>query len=212
MLSPNRRSVWSGCDGRPAGAGLAKGLMSCLAMVGVGRCRGLAPFSGGAVVTRPAWEGRGGWVAAALSGPRWYGDAPQPVVQRRSFSGVTYGPDVLDPVASDVEREHRHGDAVLLTDQTGLTVDRTLQERHVAWRPVGDFDPGSRDLLAAFDGAQEGSGEAAAVGDRRGLPVEQADQGVDVLGFPCRLERPDNGGLLGCRTRGSLRRANAAAG
>src|SRR5258707_561986 len=105
-------------------------------MVGVGRCRGLAPFSGGAVVTRPAWEGtEAGW--------------------RRLCAG---------------------------------------------------------DLLAAFDGAQEGSGEAAAVGDRRGVGVEQADQGVDVPGFPCRLERPDDGGLLGCRTRGSLRRANAAAG
>src|SRR5258707_15213289 len=128
------------------------------------------------------------------------------------FLGITYGPDVLDPVASDVEREPRHGDAVLLSDQTGLTVDRTLQERHVAWRPVGDFDPGARDLLAAFDGAQEGSGEAAAVGDRRGAGVEQADQGADVLGFPGLLEVPDDASLAGCRCRGSLRGADAAAG
>ena len=70
----------------------------------------------------------------------------------------------------------------------------------------------ARDLLAALDGAQEGSGAPAAVGDRRGARVEQADQGVDVLGFPCHLEGPDDAGLLGCRTRGNLRRADAAAG
>src|SRR5260370_29577413 len=126
--------------------------------------------------------------------------------------GVAYYPDVLDPIAGDVEREHRHGDAVLLSHQAGLAVDRALQERHVAGRPAGDFDPGARDLLAAFDGAQEGNGEAAAVGDRGGAGVEQADQGVDVLGLPCRLEVPDDAGLLGCRSRGTLRRANAAAG
>src|SRR2546430_8242586 len=36
--------------------------------------------------------------------------------------GVAYCPDVLDPVAHDVEREHRHGDAVLLSHQAGLAV------------------------------------------------------------------------------------------
>jgi hypothetical protein len=119
---------------------------------------------------------------------------------------------VPDPVACDVEREHRHGDAVLLSHQTGLAVDRTLQERHVAGRPGGDFDPGARDLLAAFDGTQERGGEAAAVGDRRGVGVEQADQGADVLGLPCRLEGPDDAGLPGCRGRGRLRGADATAG
>ena len=113
---------------------------------------------------------------------------------------------MLDPVACDVEREHRHCDAVLLGHQPGLAVDRAFQERHVAWHPVGDLDPGARDLLAAFDGAQEGNGEAAAVGDRRGVGVEQADQGVDVLGFPCLLEGPDNAGLPGYRSLGSLRK------
>src|SRR5215475_10332225 len=78
--------------------------------------------------------------------------------------GVAYCPDVLDPVACDLEREHGHGDAVLLGDQPGLAVDRTLQDRHVAGCSVGDFDPGAGDLLAAFDRAQEGKGEAAAVG------------------------------------------------
>jgi hypothetical protein len=33
----------------------------------------------------------------------------------------------FDPVARDVERVHRHGDAVPLGHQTGLTVDRALQ-------------------------------------------------------------------------------------
>jgi len=106
---------------------------------------------------------------------------------------------VLDPVASDVEREHRHGDAVLLSDQAGLAVDGAFQEHNVAERPVGDLDPGPRDLLAAFDGPHEGNGEAAAVGGRRGAGIEQADQGVDVLGLPGLLEGPDDAGLLGGR-------------
>jgi hypothetical protein len=42
------------------------------------------------------------------------------------FLGVPNDPDVPDPVACDVEREHRDGDPVLLSDQAGLTVDRTL--------------------------------------------------------------------------------------
>src|SRR5215510_12151171 len=125
---------------------------------------------------------------------------------------VAYGPDVPYPVPCDLEREHRHGDAILLSHQPWLAVDRALQERGVAEHPVGDFDPGARDLLAAFDGAQERSGEAAAVGGRRGARVEQADEGTYVLGFPCLLEGPDDAGLLGCRTRWRLRRANAAAG
>src|SRR5512133_878050 len=37
--------------------------------------------------------------------------------------GVAHGPDVGDPVAYHVEREHRHGDAVSLSYQTGLAVD-----------------------------------------------------------------------------------------
>jgi hypothetical protein len=46
--------------------------------------------------------------------------------------GVTYRPDVLDSIAYEVEREHCHGDAVLLSHQTGLTVDRALQERNAS--------------------------------------------------------------------------------
>ena len=70
----------------------------------------------------------------------------------------------------------------------------------------------ARDLLAAFDGAQEGNGKAAAVGGRRGAGIEQADEGVDVLGFPCLLEGPDDPGLPACRGRQGLRGADAAAG
>jgi hypothetical protein len=79
------------------------------------------------------------------------------------FLGIAHGPDALDPVASDVERDHGHGDAVLLGDQAGLAVDRALQE-HQAGCDTGDFGAGARDLLAAFDRAGQGAGEAAGVG------------------------------------------------
>jgi hypothetical protein len=118
---------------------------------------------------------------------------------------------VLDPVACDVERDHRHGDAILLNHQTRLTVDRTLQESQLGCR-AGDLEDGARDLLAAFDRAELGADEAAAVTDRGGVGVKEADQGLDVLGFPCLLEVPDDIDALGCRSRGSLRRANATAG
>jgi hypothetical protein len=53
---------------------------------------------------------------------------------------------VLDPFAHDVERDHRHGDAILLNYQTGLTVDRTLQDRQVGYA-AADIDGQVRDLL-----------------------------------------------------------------
>jgi hypothetical protein len=119
---------------------------------------------------------------------------------------------VLDPVAGEVEREDRHCDAALLSDQAGLAVDRALEERHVARRAAGEFYPGARDLLAAFDGAQEGQGAPAAVGGRREVGVEQADEGVDVLGLPGPLEVADDLGALSGRSRGSRSGTNAAAG
>src|SRR5262249_39175408 len=100
------------------------------------------------------------------------------------FLGVAYCPDLLDPVAPDVEREHRHGDAVLLSHQPGLTVDRALQDRQ-AGCPAGDVEAGAGDLLGAFDRAErDGAGQATAVAGRDGTGVEEADEGVDVLGFP----------------------------
>ena len=67
--------------------------------------------------------------------------------------GVADGPDVGDPVACDLEREHRNGDAVLLGDQAGLAVDRVLPERQ-ARCPAGNFDAGARDLgCELLDGA-----------------------------------------------------------
>jgi hypothetical protein len=54
--------------------------------------------------------------------------------------------------------------------------------------------------------------KAAAVGDRGGVGVEEADESIDVLGFPCLLEVFDDFGLLGCRNRGRLRVANSTAG
>src|ERR1019366_3787032 len=130
---------------------------------------------------------------------------------RPELLGVPYYPDVLDPVACDVERHHHHGDPILLSHQTGLTVDPTLQDRQVGCL-AGDIDEEARDLLAAFDWAEHGADEAAAVGDRRGVGVEEANEGVDVLGFPCLLEVPDDAGLPGGRGRGSLGGADAAAG
>lgn len=125
--------------------------------------------------------------------------------------GVAYCPNALDPIAHDVECADRHCDAVDLGHETGLTVDRALQDRQVGC-PAGDIHIGARDLLAAFDRAEVGLGEAAAVGDRRGVGVEEADGNVDVLGLPCLLEVFDDVGLPGWGSRGSLRRANATAG
>jgi hypothetical protein len=54
-----------------------------------------------------------------------------------------------------------------------------LQERQVGCF-AGDVDEGERYLLAAFDRAERGAGEAAAVGDCRGVGVEEGDEGCDV--------------------------------
>jgi hypothetical protein len=131
---------------------------------------------------------------------------------RTELVGVAYDPDALDPVAGDIEREYRHDCAVLLSHQAGLAVDRALEKRRVAGRAVGEFDPSARDLFVAFDGVQEGQGEAAAVGGRCGIGVEQADEGIDVLGLPGPLEVTDDLGALGDRSRWSLRGTKATAG
>src|SRR5215813_8470051 len=171
---------------------------------------GLALFSGGAVVARHAgWVRRRG--GGGLKGPNGMGGAsarcPWP-----ELVGVADCPDVLDPVARDVKREHRHGDAVLLGHQPGLAVDRALQDRQ-AGCPAGDVEAGAGDLLGAFDRAErDGADQAAAVGDHRGVGVEQADEGADVLGFPGLLEGADEAGLPGGRGRGGLGGADAAAG
>src|SRR5215469_11997597 len=142
-----------------------------------------------------------------------------PMVWRRASArrpgpelvGVEYCPDVPDPAARDVERQHRPGDAVQLSDQARLTVDRALQDRHVGYRN-DPIDEEACDLLGAFDRAELGADEAAAVAGRRGIGLEEADEGADVLGFPCLLEGPDDAGLLDCRNRGRLQRTDAAAG
>ena len=118
---------------------------------------------------------------------------------------------MLDPVVCHVERHHHHGEPILLSHQTGLTVDGTLQDRQVGC-PAGDIDDQTRDVLAAFNRAELGADEAAAIGDRGGVGVEEADEGLEVFGFLCLLEVPDDIGALGCRSRGSLLGANATAG
>jgi hypothetical protein len=121
---------------------------------------------------------------------------------------------VLDLVACDVEREYRHGDVVLLGHQAGLAVDGTLQDCQ-AGCPAGDIEAGARDLLAAFDRVELGADEAAAVGDRRGVGVQEADEGVDVLGFPGLLEVLTMAawraaGIAGARAARMRRRAEEA--
>ena len=71
----------------------------------------------------------------------------------------------------------------------------------------------------AYQGAGRGMSEAfirqlhaAAVGDHRGVGVEQGDECVDVHGFPRLLEVPDDPGLPGRRSHGRLRGADAPAG
>jgi hypothetical protein len=97
----------------------------------------------------------------------------------------------------------------LLGHEAGPAVDRALQDRQ-AGRQAGDLDQVARDLLAAFDRAERGADQAAAVGGHGGAGVEDADQGVDVLGLPCVLEVPDEAGLPG--RGGGLRGAGAAPG
>src|SRR4029450_7485738 len=94
--------------------------------------------------------------------------------------GVPYCPDVPDPVAGDIERDHRRGDAVLLNHQTRLTVDPALPDRQVRY-PAAHIDDHARDLLAAFDREEHGADQAASVGDRGGVGVEEADERVDVF-------------------------------
>src|SRR6266536_2405146 len=71
--------------------------------------------------------GQGRLVAAAGSGPMAWGrvsaGGPGP-----ELAGVEYCPDAGDLAACDLERVHRHGDAVLLSHQTGLAVYGALQE------------------------------------------------------------------------------------
>jgi hypothetical protein len=61
-------------------------------------------------------------------------------------------------------------------------------------------------------GSRWAGNAASAVRDHRGVGIEQADEGADVLGFPRLLEVPDNVGLLGGGGRGSGRRADSVAG
>src|ERR1035438_2908559 len=126
------------------------------------------------------------------------------------FLGVEYYPHVLDAVVCDVECQAGRGHPVSLSDQAGLAADRAFQDRQ-AGRPIGEGDAGARDLSTAPDRSGQGAGKAAAVGTRRGIGVEQADQAVDILSLPCLPELSDDAGLPGCRGRKSLRGADAAA-
>src|SRR5204863_53854 len=68
--------------------------------------------------------------------------------------GVAHRPDVRDLVVRDLEREHGHGDTVLLGHQAGLAVDRALQDRQAAGYPAGEVGQVAGHLLAAFDGVK----------------------------------------------------------
>src|ERR1700684_4738352 len=83
---------------------------------------------------------------------------------------------VGDPVFGDPEREHRHGDAVLLSDQARLTANRALQERHAVGCPLHQIGKVPRDLLGAFDRVERRADETAAVGNRLRAGVQEADK------------------------------------
>jgi hypothetical protein len=67
--------------------------------------------------------------------------------------GFEYCPDVRDLVVCDVERVHRHGDAVQLGHQAGLTVDRTLQDPHAGYRTGPDRRKSARSARRLRPGA-----------------------------------------------------------
>src|SRR6476620_12714871 len=115
---------------------------------------------------------------------------------RAELLGVAYCPNAFDPVVRDLECVHRHGHSVQLAHQPGLTVHGALQERQVGGL-AGDTDVGASDLLAAFDRTEVRRDEAAAVGDRCGIGVEETDESRDVLCLPCLLELFDDVSLLG---------------
>lgn len=55
---------------------------------------------------------------------------------RAGASRGPYCPDARDPVTCDLEGQHRHSDAVLLSYRTGLIADRTLQDCQVGYFPA----------------------------------------------------------------------------
>jgi len=75
---------------------------------------------------------------------------------------------VLDLAACDVERVHRHGGAVQLGHQAGLAVDRALKDRQAGSGPFGEE---ACDLLGAFDRAEHGCDESAAIAARRSVRI-----------------------------------------
>jgi len=80
---------------------------------------------------------------------------------------------VRDPVAREGEREHRHSDAILRSDQAGLAVDRVLQQPHAAGCPAGDARDVARDLLAAWR-------EAKVFTEAERAALQLAEQGTRI--------------------------------
>src|SRR5690606_23757103 len=113
--------------------------------------------------------------------------------------GIEDRPDALDPVAYDVERQHRYGHAAQLSDESGLPANRALNELELGHLD-SSIEVEARDTLRARDGLRFGSDEPAAVADGGGIGVEDADEGLDVPGFPGQLEGSDDVGLP-CRGR-----------
>src|SRR5690606_25375933 len=107
------------------------------------------------------------------------------------FVGVADGPDAFDPVVCYIERHHRGCSPVHLDYQTRLTIDSAFQDRQ-AGSSAGEVDKVAGDPFAALDRAERSIDQAAAVGDPRGVGIEEADEGIDVLGFPCLFEVPDD--------------------
>lgn len=136
---------------------------------------------------------------------------------RPELLGGPYRPDVPDPVACDVDRHHRHRDASLLDHQTRLTVHRAQRDGPVEC-PVDDIDEQTRDVLASFNLADPGAGEAATVGDPSDVGAMRASMSLashaalnsrERRGAHARMGRVGGGGQrrLQCRGAGCVLRA-----
>src|ERR1700742_3741022 len=165
------------------GAGSEPGVVGVASGTGARRRLG---WPGGRVAGQPGGAGwSGGWSAG---GPG------------AEFVGVADGPDVGDLVVGEVEGEDGGDGPLVLADQAGLAVDGALEEGQVGDAP-GQVGQVGGDRAGALDGGERGGDHTAAVGDDRGVGVEQANDRVDVLGFPGSLEVAEQAGPLGpgCR-------------
>jgi hypothetical protein len=131
---------------------------------------------------------------------RWYalpGVISQPL-PRPKLLGVEDDPDALDPAFSDLERVHADGRPLVDRHRSRLTIDRSFHQIHRGWMP-SEIDEAAGDLRSALNRLQRGRHVSTAVGDGSRRGIEQADEGIDVLGLPRLLETPRQPCPLGRR-------------